>query len=409
MIKRFLFVFLTLGYILISSGAWAQTAAIISGQDTTRRPITTAVPFLTFAPDSRAAALGEAGVATSPDVNSVHWNNAKLAFIEEEIGFAVSYIPWLGNVVDDMSISYLSGFKKIDRVQSVAASLRYFDLGEIQLTNEQGIPLGLENPRELAFDGTYSRKLTENMGVGVTARFIWSNLSGSISGNADAQAGTSVAVDLGYYYNKDIMLSGRNSSIALGASISNIGAKLTYSSESNEDFIPVNLRFGSAFTTSLDPYNTLTFVLDFNKLLVPTPPVYETDENGNFIVDPNTNQPVILRGNDPNRPLLSGMFGSFSDAPDGFSEEMQEVMISTGIEYWYRNLFAARLGYFHENRNKGARQFITAGLGFRYQVFGVDFAYLVPTEQNHPLAETLRFTLLFNFDKTQEPEPQEPN
>lgn len=392
-------------FLLLSYSSFAQSLSIISGQDTTRRPITTAVPFLTFSPDSRASGMGEAGVATSPDANSVHWNNAKLAFIEDEMGFSVSYIPWLGNIVDDMSVSYLTGFKKIDRVQTVGISLRYFDLGEIQLTNDLGNSLGTENPRELAIDGTYSRKLTENMGLGVTGRYIWSNLSGSFSNNSDGKPGSSVAVDLGWYYRKDLLLSGRNSNLALGASITNIGAKLTYSSESNEDFLPINLRIGSAFTTNLDPYNSLTFALDFNKLLVPTPPIYEVDEDGNFVVDPVTGNNVIRRGKDPDRPLLSGMFGSFSDAPDGFSEEMQEIMIAFGTEYWYRDVFAARAGYFYENANKGARQFITVGLGFRYQVFGLDFSYLVPTEQNHPLADTLRFTLMFNFNTEDVPVP----
>ncbi|MEM8896331.1 MAG: PorV/PorQ family protein [Bacteroidota bacterium] len=184
MTKYYRFLFAAIFSILCYT-SFAQTSAIISGQDTTRRPITTAVPFLTFSPDSRASAMGEAGVATSPDANSAHWNNAKLAFIEDDIGFSVSYIPWLGNIVDDMSVSYLSGFKKIDRVQTVGLSLRYFDLGEIQLTNDQGFPIGLENPRELAVDGTYSRKLTENMGIGVTGRYIWSNLSGSITNGSD--------------------------------------------------------------------------------------------------------------------------------------------------------------------------------------------------------------------------------
>ncbi|MEM8896330.1 MAG: PorV/PorQ family protein, partial [Bacteroidota bacterium] len=172
-------------------------------------------------------------------------------------------------------------------------------------------------------------------------------------------------MDLGFFYRKDLLLSGKNSNLAFGAHISNIGAKLTYSNESNEDFLPINLRIGSSFTTSLDPYNSLTFALDFNKLMVPTPPVYEVDENGNFVIDPNTGEPRIIAGNDPNRPLLSGMFGSFGDAPDGFSEEMQEIMIAFGTEYWYRDVFAARAGYFYENENKGARQFITVGLGFR--------------------------------------------
>jgi hypothetical protein len=390
--------------LLMSSSLLAQNSAIISGQDTTRRPITTAVPFLMFAPDSRAAAMGEVGVATTADANSVHWNNAKLAFVDQDMGFAISYIPWLGNVVNDMSVSYLSGFKKLNRVEAVGLTLRYFDLGEIQLANDQGISLGLENPRELALDGTYSRKLTENMGIGVTARYIWSNLSGNISGNSDAKAGQSVSVDLGFYYKKDIVMSGRNSNIAFGAHISNVGAKLSYSSEANEDFIPMNLRIGTAFTTSIDQYNSFTFAVDLNKLLVPTPPVYEVDDNGNFVIGSN-GRPNIERGKDPFRPLFSGMFGSFSDAPNGISEELQEITISTGMEYWYRESFAARAGYFYENKNKGARQFVTVGLGFRYQVFGLDFAYLVPMVQNHPLAETIRFTLLFNLNTKDEPEP----
>ena len=366
--------------------AKAQTSGVLYGQDTARRVITTAVPFINFAPDSRASGMGDVGVATSADANSAHWNNGKLAFIDKDFGFSASYTPWLGKIVDDMSISYLSGFYKIDRVQTIGTSLRYFDLGEIQLTNTQGISLGLENPRELAFDMTYSRKLSEYIGVGVTGRYIWSNLSGSYSGTDGAQSGKSVAVDLGFYFNKKYMVSGKDTEVSFGAHISNIGQKITYSNESNADFIPTNLRLGSAFKTSLDPYNTITFALDFNKLLVPTPPL--VGSNGD-----------IIRGRDPNRNLLSGIFGSFSDAPDGFSEELKEITIAAGAEYWYRDVFAARAGYFHETANKGGRKYITVGLGFRYQKFGVDFSYLIPPEQNHPLAETIRFSILFNFDR----------
>jgi len=377
---------------------WAQTTAIISGQDSTNRVITTAVPFLTISPDARAGAMGDAGVATSADANSVHWNNAKLAFAEPDLGFSVSYTPWLGKIINDMWIGYVSGYKKITREQAVAFTLKYFDLGDIQLTDDKGDPLGQFNPREMSIDGTYSRMLTENIGIGVTARYIFSNLSGNFTalGN-DAKNGHSIAVDLGFYYQKDFLLSGSNSNIAFGAHMSNIGKKISYSSDSNQDFIPGNLRFGTAFTTDLDPYNTLTIALDFNKLLVPSPPVYEIDSAGQFVLDQN-GDPVIRRGKDPNRSLLSGTFGSFADAPDGFSEEMQEFMISTGLEYWYKSLFAARLGYFYENKFKGDRSYFTLGLGFRYQVVGIDFSYLIPTQQNHPLAETLRFTLLFNLE-----------
>ncbi|MEQ9404154.1 MAG: type IX secretion system outer membrane channel protein PorV [Cyclobacteriaceae bacterium] len=391
-----LLLFLTLH----SSG---QIAPFISGQDGSRNPITVAVPFLGFAPDSRASAMGDVGVATSPDANSVHWNNAKLAFVETDLGFAFSYSPWLGNIVDDMSLNYLAFYKKIDQTQTFGASLRYFDLGEIALFDEFAEPQGIENPSELAFDGTYSRKLSENMSLGVTLRFIWSNLAGNISGATDTKAGTSVAVDFGWYYTKPLLLSGKDAEWSFGAHISNIGQKVTYSSESNENFIPANLRFGSAFKTNLDAYNTITFAVDVNKLLVPTPPQYRLTDSGEIDLDPNTNQPIIEQGKDPDRSLLSGTFGSFGDAPRGFAEELEELTYSFGTEYWYRDVFAARAGYFLEHANKGDRKYLTVGAGFRYQVFGFDFSYLIPTDgKNNPLADTLRISLLFGLDKDSE-------
>ena len=365
----------------------------LGGQDEDRNPITVAVPFVSFAPDSRASAMGDVGVATSADVNSVHWNNGKLAFVEDDMGFGFSYSPWLGKLVDDMSLNYLSFYKKIDPTQTFGASFRYFDLGEIQLTEEQNgapVSLGVDNPTELAVDATYSRKLSERMGVGVTLRFIWSNIASVTNNSPDAKAGTSVAVDFGWYYTKPLLLSGKNSEISFGAHLSNMGQKITYSSESNENFIPATLRLGTAFKTNLDPYNSLTFALDVSKLLVPTPPTYGTDDDGNTI---------ILQGKDPNRSLLSGTFGSFGDAPGGFNEEMKEIMYSAGLEYWYRDVFAARAGYFYENKDKGDRKYLTLGAGFRYQVFGFDFSYLIPYKQNHPLADTLRISLLFNLDQ----------
>jgi hypothetical protein len=374
-------------------------SSFISGQDSLRNPITIAVPFLSFAPDSRGSAMGDVGAATSPDANSIHWNNAKLAFVDSDLGFAFSYSPWLGNIVDDMSLNYLAFYKKIDQTQTFGASLRYFDLGEIALFDEFAEPQGVENPSELAVDGTYSRKLSESMSLGVTLRFIWSNLAGNITGAPDAKAGTSVAVDFGWYYKKPILLAGKDSELALGAHISNIGQKITYSTESNENFIPGNLRLGSAFKTNLDQYNTITFALDINKLLVPTPPIYQTDVNGNIVTDANGDN-IIEDGKDPNRSLLSGTFGSFGDAPRGFSEELEELTYSVGAEYWYRDLFAARVGYFSEHANKGDRKYLTLGAGFRYQVFGFDFSYLIPKGQNHPLADTLRISLLFGLDNS---------
>ena len=347
----------------------------IIGQDSSFRVITTAVPFLMITPDARAGGMGDVGGATSPDANSVHWNPAKLVFIEQSKGFSVSYTPWLGKVINDMWIGYLSGYYKITREQAVAVSMRYFDLGEIFFTGEdQGNPvdLGQFNPREMALDMTYSRMLSEKLSLGVSARYIYSNLTGSFTtGGEDSRSVHSVAADVAVYYSSD--LRGTNSNLSLGAAITNIGPKISYSNEENKDFIPTNLRLASAFKTNLDPYNTLTFGLDLNKLLVPSPQ---------------------FDGSDQDKSYIGGMFG--------FKEEMQEITLSLGAEYWYNNTFSGRVGYFYEADAKGGRQYLTMGLGFRYQVFGIDFAYLVPKDQEHPLAETLRFTLLFNFEDKQE-------
>ncbi|HYF69013.1 MAG TPA: type IX secretion system outer membrane channel protein PorV [Ohtaekwangia sp.] len=361
---------------------YAQTdPSDLLGQD---NAITTAVPFLAISPDARHAALGDAGVATSPDANAAYWNAGKLVFIDKKYGGSFSYTPWLGKIINDMSVSYLSGFYKLTREQAIGLAIKYFDLGEISFTDTQGFSLGDFNPREFAFDLTYSRLLTEEFSIGGTGRYIYSNLTGAFSG-IDAQAGHSVAVDLGVYYTKQLKKSAHNSTLSFGATITNIGAKISYTNAENEDFLPTNLRLGSAYTTELDPYNTITFTLDFNKLLVPSPPVY--DEDGN-----------IAYGKDPDRSILSAMFGSFGDAPNGGSEELKEVMTSAGIEYWYNKTFAGRLGYFNEARTKGNRKYMTLGVGFRKNNFGLDVAYLVPTnKREHPLAETLRFTLLFQI------------
>lgn len=392
--RIFLFFLLT-AFIGRGNQVMAQTSPPnIVGQDDDKRVITTAVPFLSITPDARGGAMGDAGAATSPDANSVHWNPAKLVFIDYNVGFSLSYSPWLSKIINDMSLSYLSGYYKISQEQAIAMSLRYFDLGEIFFTDNSNIQQGRFNPRELALDATYSRKLSENFSIGVTARFVHSNLTGNFtSSTIEAKPGNTASVDISAYYIKAF----QNSELSFGGNMSNIGAKLSYSNEANKDFIPINLRLGTAYKLNLDPYNSITFALDFNKLLVPTPPVYARDENGTIIVDPETQQPVIERGKDPNRPLLSGMFGSFTDAPDGFSEEMSEIMLAFGTEYWYNDTFAARIGYFYEHKNKGNRKYLSLGLGFRYNVFGIDFAYLVPQRQDHPLAETLRFSLLFNF------------
>lgn len=342
--------------------------------------------------------MGDAGVATSPDGNSAHWNAGKLAFVRDDMGFSLSYSPWLGRLVNDMSLSYLTFYKKIDEVSAFGLDLRYFNMGDIQLTDGRGNPLGEFTPRDIAIGGTYSRKLSENLGLGISARFIHSNLSGSISsvGGSESRPGISVGTDVGLYYSKGIFTGNRDDNWSLGATITNIGPKITYNSAEDLDYIPTNFRVGTAYTFNFDEFNSLTLALDFNKLLVPTPPIYRRNEDGTLFTDENGNLEIAL-GKDPTRPLISGMFGSFADAPGGFSEEIQEVMISAGVEYLYNNVFALRTGYFYENPNKGGRRYFTMGVGFNYKKLGFDFSYLVPQVQNHPLAETLRFSLAYNI------------
>lgn len=373
----------------------------LSGQDVDRRVIITAVPFLNFAPDSRHSGMGDVGVATSPDANSAHWNAGKLAFIEDDMGFSLSYSPWLGRLVPDMSLNYLTGYKRIDNVSAFGLDLRYFNIGDIQLTDTRGNPLGDFSPRDIAIGGTYSRKLSDNLSLGISARFIHSNLSGNLSsaGGNESRPGVSIGTDVGIYHTSEIILSEKEANLSWGINLSNIGPKITYNSAEDLDYLPTNLRFGSALQIPMDELNTITFALDLNKMLVPTPPLYEVDENGQLVLDPTTNEPVIAAGKDPTRPLISGMFGSPFDAPDGFREEIQEIMVSFGTEYSYDNKFALRAGYFYENPKKGGRRYFTMGVGFKFNRLGFDFSYLVPQVQNHPLAETLRFTLVYNVPR----------
>lgn len=367
-------------FIALTTNLKAQNSGVIAGQDTSKRVITTAVPFLTIAPDPISGAMGDVGAATDPNANSGHWNPAKLTFINKEAGVAFSFTPWLQRFVDDMSISYLSAFKKIDDVSAFGFAMTYFDLGDIQLTDGAGNELNTINPREFALAGTYSRKLGNDFSLGITGKFIHSNLSGGITVSpvTDPKPGTSIAADIGVYYRSRVSVFQKDAQLSFGGVISNLGSKISYNSADEEDFIPTNLRLGSALSTYLDPYNKITFALDFNKLMVPTP------------------QPD---GSHLDKGLLEGVFGSFGDAPDGFREELQEVTISTGAEYEYKETFAIRAGYFYEHVNKGNRKFFTMGVGFKYKKLGFDFAYLIPQFQDHPLAETLRFGLTLDLGK----------
>ncbi|MFT5617351.1 MAG: hypothetical protein ACI85I_000568 [Arenicella sp.] len=383
MLKKILLsVFLLIGFI-----GFVHGQSQILGQDTTRRPIITAVPFLTIAPDARAAGMGDAGGALSADANATYWNAAKLAFIETNVGGSLSFTPWLAKLVDDMYVFYGSGYKKLSDTEAIGASLRYFDLGDITFTDSQGNVDSEGKPKEFSLDLSYSRILsktsTKGFGMGVTGRFIHSNLtSGLVS--TTAKPGNTAAVDLGAFYeNKGLLVGGLASTLRMGAQISNVGIKISYSDANSKDFLPTNLRLSSALTTEIDGFNKFTVSLDVNKLMVPSP-----DENNQS----------------PDKTLIPGMFGSFSDAPDGFSEELQELVIAVGAEYWYNDIFAIRAGYFNEHELKGARKYFTAGVGFKYTKFAFDFAYLIAAKQNNPLENTLRFTLMVNVDSLKEGE-----
>lgn len=362
------------------------TVAQETGSDREWGTITTAVPFLMIGPDARSGGMGDVGAATAPDGNSLYWNASKLAFIEKSVGFNVSYVPWLKGLVDDIGLGYVSGYGKIGDLQTVSASLRYFSLGSITFTNEEGVSQGTYKPNEFAIDLAYSRKLSEKFAAAVTGKFIYSNLTlGQNVGGVESRAGTSVAADISMFYKEPLRFSqGRRGEWALGVAIQNIGNKISYTSSTEKDFIPTNLKIGTAFSMDLDDYNFLSFSVDFNKLLVPTPPVLDS------LGEP------ISPYKDNNVSVMQGMFQSFYDAP--FDEELSEINIAAGVEYWYDKQFAIRGGYFYESPKKGNRQYFSLGAGLRYNVFGLDFSYLIATNPNNPLKNTLRFTLSYEIE-----------
>jgi hypothetical protein len=382
--------------------------------------ITTAVPFLMISPDSRAGGMGDGGVAVSPDVNAIHWNPAKLAFAEHDAEFFMSYSPWLRNLVPDMSLAYLAGYKRLaNKTSAIGGSLRYFNLGSILFTDINGSTIRDFKPAEFAVDLVFSQKFGDNFSGGVAIRYVNSNLTGGISvQGANSKAGQSVAADVSFFYTKpEIQLGNeKEATFNFGMNISNVGAKMSYTETSAQDFIPINLRLGPCFKVDLDKYNSIAWNVDINKLLVPTPPVYLLDENQSLVIDPVTGTPAIASGMNPNVGVARGMIQSFYDAPgqvsyddDGnvvvqsgsrLQEELREINIGTGLEYWYDDQFAFRGGYFWEHYTKGNRKYVTLGAGVRYSKFALDLSYLIANTQRSPLANTLRFTLGFRFDKT---------
>jgi len=419
--------------VCVISVGYAQTSGVFANGQLVNQQlntITTAVPVLLIAPDSRSGAMGDVGVAISPDANSMHWNASKLAFAEQMTGnefeISLSYSPWLKALVPDINLAYLSGYYQMDENSTIGGSLRYFSLGSITFTNITGQVIRDFNPNEFSLDFGYARKLGEFFSMGVVGKYVYSNLTGGTpAAGQTTKAGHAGAVDVSaYYVNEELTVGGNFSTLSLGLNISNIGNKMSYTTATaDRDFIPTNLRLGSALLINFDEYNTFTFAFDVNKLLVPTPPIYKKDDStGNYIPIPNTNSYVIDAGKDPNVGVATGIFQSFSDAPgwplvdDGgdpvrddegnlliekgsrFKEEMREINLSFGMEYWYSGQFAVRGGFFYEHPTKGNRQFFTLGAGLKYSVFALDLSYLIPTQQRNPLANTLRFSLKFNFE-----------
>jgi hypothetical protein len=311
--------------------------------------------------------------------------------MESDMGVGLSYSPWLRNLVDDINLAYLSGYKKLDDVSAVAASLRYFSLGDIVFTSDYGEFQGQQSPNEFAIDLGYSRKLSEIFSGAVALRYIRSDLTGGQMVNGvETHAGNSFAADVAFYWFKEFRANRKENIFSAGINIQNIGSKISYTDGEVKDFIPTNLMLGTSYTTNLDDYNSFNFSFEANKLLVPTPPADST-EYGNDDV-------IWAGGVNSDIGPIEGMIVSFYDAPGGFKEEMQEITLAIGVEYWYNKQFAIRGGYFYEHENKGNRKYFTAGAGLKMNVFALDFSYLLPTQRNHPLENTLRFSLLFDID-----------
>ncbi|UYQ92290.1 type IX secretion system outer membrane channel protein PorV [Chitinophaga horti] len=367
----------------LTQKAFAQDTLSTGRLDGRMNAINTAVPFLRISPDARSGAMGDVGIAISPDANSIFWNLSKVPFASKNSAVAVTYTPWLKELVNDVFLATVSGYTKLDENSAVSGSLRYFSLGTIEFTDFTGGSLGNYRPREFAIDAGYARRLSENFGMGVALRFINSNLA---SGNLDGQnirPGRAVAADVSGYYTKEYEKEdgSANNALSLGFAITNVGSRISYTRAADKkDYLPTNLGLGAAYTFGIDEYNKISLALDINKLLVPTPDT--------------------ATGQYPDKDAVGAIFSSFGDA--SFKEELHELMYSAGAEYWYNDQFAVRAGYFSEHRTKGNRKYFTAGLGVKYDIFGLNFSYLVPSGtgiQKNPLSNTLRFTLTFDLSR----------
>ena len=407
-IRKIGFAASSLTFMLCVSQAVAQTPTPISrsmlaGQ---QNVITTAVPFLTITPDSRRAGMGDAGVASSADANSVFWNAASLAFADKKSGAAMSYAPWLRALVPGISYNYLAGYTKIRSNQRsvIGGSFRFFTFGEINFTDDIGNPLGTFKPSEYAVDICYATQLSKHWAIGTTLKYINSNLAGTRPLNGiTPKVGRSGAGDISALYKGTMKakIKGEKKDIrySVGINLQNLGAKITYSDKTNKEYIPANLKIGTSWSYDIDQYNSITGMFDLNKLMVPTPGITVLQDytglKDSFVL--GTEERIFER-NRSDDPVISAAIKSFADAPGGLKEELKEYNVSLGLEYIYAKQFFLRAGYFNEAKTKGNRKYATFGFGIRYKVFGLDAAYLVPFVQRHPLQNQLRFTLIFDLD-----------
>ncbi len=353
-------------------------------------PVNTSVTSQTIAPDARSAGMGDVGAATDPDVNSQYWNPAKYPFTISRAGVALNYTPWLRQLVNDMDLAYLSGYYRIGDYSAVSASLRYFSLGEVQTSSDASNSGDMTiNPYEMSLDVAYSLMLSEHFSIGAAVRWIYSDLTYDYT--EDTSPGSAFAADISCYYQNYINIGSRECQLGFGLNISNIGSKITFGGDDNSEFIPTNLRLGASLMVPIDEFNRFTIAADANKLLVPT---YPKQMDGESTEDYQER----VQKNYYDVSSISGIFKSFGDAPNGFSEELQEVQWSVGAEYTYNDKFSLRAGYHHESENKGNRKYFTLGAGFRMSVFSLDAGYVIATAKSNPLDQTLRFTLAFDMD-----------
>ena len=349
-------------------------------------PVTTSVTSQSIAPDARSAGMGDVGAATDPDVVSQYWNPAKYPFNISRAGVAINYTPWLRQLVSDIDLAYVTGYYRIGDYSAVSASLRYFSLGEVQMSDDEHLTI---NPYEMSFDVAYSLMLSEHFSLGAAVRWIYSDLTYDFT--SDTAPGSAFAADLSCYYQNYLNIGQRECQLGLGLNISNIGSKISFGGDNNSEFIPTNMRLGASLMVPIDEYNRFTIAADANKLLVPTYPKQNEGESTEAYQERVQKDYYDVSS-------ISGIFKSFGDAPGGFKEELQEIQWSVGAEYIYHDKFALRAGYHHESENKGNRKYFTVGAGFKMSVFSLDAGYVIATAKSNPLDQTLRFSLSFDMD-----------